>query len=251
MIRLPRCLLVVGLYLLLTCSPLLFAQPEPVTSSDQTASVQTQNPGTVGREVAHESREADGEDEQAKFKQSASVKLLAKTLHISLEGAYWVGMAVNFAVVAGLVFWFARKSLPTAFRNRTASIQKAMTEASKASEDAQCRLAEIESRLSRLDSEIAGLRAAAEKESAEEEQRIRSAADDDARKIREAAELEIVAAAKTARRQLTAYAADLAVALAAKQLHVDAATDRVLVRNFSQQISAASENPKPSGKAGR
>jgi F-type H+-transporting ATPase subunit b len=121
-----------------------------------------------------------------------------------------------------------------------------MAEAQKASEDANRRLADIETRLSRLDSEIAGIRTAAEKEAAEEEQRIRLAAEEDARKIREAAELEIVAAGKAARRDLTAYAADLAVALAAKQLHVDAETDRVLVRNFSQQLS--SSTPKRSGK---
>jgi hypothetical protein len=35
---------------------------------------------------------------------------------------------------------------------------------------------------------------------------------------------------------LTAYAADLAVGLAKKQIHVDAATDQALVRGFAHAV---------------
>jgi F-type H+-transporting ATPase subunit b len=233
--RLGTCLLLLTLF-----SPVIFHRtaaawqdPPPNSGTQNSASDQ---PQTIGGDVAQESREAAGEDDEAKFRQSASVKLLARVTNLSLEHAYWLGMGINFAVIAILVLWFGRKMLPGMFRARTAFIQKAMSDAQKSSEDANRRLADIEGRLSRLDSEIAGIRAAAEKEAAEEEERIRLAAEDDARKIREAAQLEIVAAGKAARRELTAYAADLAVALAAKQLHVDAATDQVLVRNFSQQL---------------
>ena len=82
------------------------------------------------------------------------------------------------------------------------------------------------------------MRAAAAEEAAAEEQRIKTAAAEDARKIVESAEQEIAAAAKSARRELTAYAADLAVTLAKKQIVVDAATDQGLLRNFAQQLSA-------------
>jgi len=60
------------------------------------------------------------------------------------------------------------------------------------------------------------------------------------RKIVTAAEQEIASAAKAARRQLTAYAADLAVGLARKQIHVDAATDQTLVRSFGGQLGTSS-----------
>ena len=238
------------LSLLFSIPSLAYQEPgqTPVAQADE--STQTRKPETIGGEVAHESREAAGEDEQAKFKQSASVKLLARVTNLSLEHAYWLGMIVNFAVVAALIFWFAKKSLPTAFRNRTASIQKSITDARRASEDAQRRLADIESRLSRLDSEIEAMRAGAEKEASEEDERIRLAAEEDARKIREAAEFEFAAAAKTARRELTSYAADLAVVLAAKQLHIDSAMDQALVRKFSQQL-ASSSTSKLSGKDGQ
>jgi len=117
-----------------------------------------------------------------------------------------------------------------------------MQEAQKASEEARRRLAEIESRLMKLDVEIGMMRNAAEKEGAAEEARIQAAAEDDARKIVASAEQEIAAAAKAARRQLTAYAGDLAVALAQKQIRVDAATDQALVRSFSGQLGAAPDD---------
>ena len=45
---------------------------------------------------------------------------------------------------------------------------------------------------------------------------------------------------KAARRELTAYAADLAVTLASKQIRVDTPTDQALVRRFAQQLSSDS-----------
>ena len=80
------------------------------------------------------------------------------------------------------------------------------------------------------------MREAAEKEAAAEETRIKAAAVEDARKIVESAEQEITAAAKMARRALTAYAANLAVSLAAKQIRVDPATDQALVRGFAKEL---------------
>jgi F-type H+-transporting ATPase subunit b len=189
-----------------------------------------------------------GEDETAEFKHSASVKFLAKHTGLSLEYAYWLSVLVNFAIVAGLIFWLSKKNLPGMFRNRTASIQKAMEEARKASEEANRRLADIEARLARLGEEIGGMRAAAEREAAAEEARIKAAAQEDARKIVESAEQEIAAAAKSARRELTVYAADLAVSLASKQIKVGAATDQALVREFAQQLAADGGAPRKDGR---
>ena len=192
--------------------------------------------GSLSQQLVKESREAAGEDDQAQFKHSPSVRWVAKLTGLDLEHAYWLCVLLNFLVIAVAIFWFSKKNLPGAFRNRTASIQQAMEEARKASAEANRRLAEIEGRLSKLDGEIAGMRAAAENEGAAEEQRIMAAAAEDGRKIVESAEQEIAAAARAARRELTAYAADLAVALAKKQIHVDAATDQALVREFAQQL---------------
>ena len=133
-------------------------------------------------------------------------------------------------------------------RQRSVLIVQAMEEARRASEDANRRLAEIEARLSKLDGEIGGMRAAAEQEAAAEEQRIKAAAAEDGRKIVESAEQEIAAAAKAARRELTAYAADLAVSLAKKQIHVDPATDQALLRSFAQQLSVNGSDTRKGGQ---
>jgi F-type H+-transporting ATPase subunit b len=197
-----------------------------------------ENPGFAAQ-LAKETREAAGEDDEAaQFKQSPSVVWLSKFTGGNLQHAYWLAVLLNFAVIAALMIWAARKYLPGAFRARTAAIQRAMEEARRASEDANRRLSEIESRLSKLGDEIAAMKAVGDKDLAAEEARIKTAADEDARKIVESAEQEIAAAAKAARRDLTAYAADLAVSLAKKQIHVDASTDSSLVRSFADRLGS-------------
>jgi F-type H+-transporting ATPase subunit b len=177
-------------------------------------------------------------DQAAKFKHSDPVKFIAKITGLSLENAYWLCVVVNFAIILGVIFWASREKLPAAFRGRTASIQKAMAEARAASEDANRRLADIESRLARLDGEIGEMRRAAEKEAAAEEERIKAAIADDVRKVAEAAEQEIAAAVKAARRDLQAYSANLVVSLAEKKIKVDQATDQSLVSNFAQRLAS-------------
>ncbi len=230
----------------------LYAQQKPATDPQQHEVKQAPPQRSFGQQLVHESREVAGEekDETGEFKQSASVTLIAKWTGMSLRHAYWLSVLLNFALIAGVIFWASQKYLPGLFAARTAAIQKAMREAQKASEEARRRLAEIESRLMKLDGEIGMMRDAAEKEAAAEEARIQAAAQEDKRKIVESAQQEIAAAAKAARRELTAYAADLAVALAQKQIHVDAATDQALVRNFASQLGVSSTSGDGSGKDG-
>ncbi|MGA8152787.1 MAG: ATP synthase F0 subunit B [Terriglobales bacterium] len=209
--------------------------------------VQASAPGrqpSTQQQLVQESREAAGEDDAAQFKHSPSVQLVSRLTGLSLEHAYWLCVLLNFLVIALVIVWLSKKNLPGMFRHRTASIQNAMAEARKASEEANRRLAGIESRLSRLDSEIAEMRAAAEQEAAAEEQRIKAAAEDDARRIVTAAEQEITAVARAARRELKAYAADLAVSLARKQIQIDTSTDQRLIHNFAQQLQTNGDEKK-------
>jgi F-type H+-transporting ATPase subunit b len=257
---------IIRLYLLmlfalsLAAAPLsLHAQEQPHQSAppqQKQANDSSKGPG-FARQLSHKTREAAGEeekDDKAEFKESPSVQFIAKHTGLSNGTAYLLSILLNFAVIAGLIFWAARKYLPPAFRARTAAIQKAMQEAQKASEEARRRLSEIESRLMKLDGEIGMMRNAAEKDAAAEEARIQASAQEDARKIVDSAQQEIAAAAKAARRELTAYAADLAIALAKKQIHVDAGTDQALVRNFAGDLGAYSDSSGPtpdvSGKGG-
>ena len=218
------------------------AQDQPAAPAKQQQSDDSSRQPGFARRLTRETREAAGEekDDKAQFKESPAVRFIARKTGWSPGTAYLLCVLLNFAVIAWILLWVSRKYLPGAFRARTAAIQKAMQEAQKASEQARRRLAEIESRLMKLEVEIGMMRDTAEKEAAAEEARIQAAAQEDARKMLESAQLEIAAALKAARRELTAYAADLAVGLAQKQIHVDAATDQSLVRNFAGQLGASS-----------
>lgn len=205
-----------------------------------------QSEGTAS-EAASPTKELAEEEEKDKniaFKHSGSVKFLSRVTGLSLEHAYWLAVVLNFTLIAGTIVWFLRKKLPGVFSDRTASIKKAMEEASKASAEANQRLSAIEARLSRLDAEIGEMRTAAEKEAATEEARIVAATEEEKRKIVESVEQEITAVTKSARRELKAYAANLAVNLAEKQVQVDAATDQALVRSFASQLSASGATPR-------
>jgi F-type H+-transporting ATPase subunit b len=199
-----------------------------------------ENPNrAVGKELAEATKEAAGEesgDEEARFKESASVKWFASHTGLPLKAAYWVAIVINFMIVAGLIYWVSKSSVPAMFRNRTASIQKGIEEARRASEDANHRLRDVESRLAKLDAEVAQIRTAAETDFAAEEQRIREQAVADGRRVVETAEQEIAAAAKNARRELTVFAADLAVDLAGKKIQVSDTADQALVRRFVSQL---------------
>ena len=213
-------------------------QPSAAASSSDQKQAEPEHT-TIGRELAKEEREATGaeEEENANLKHSSMVQRLARLTGLNVHQAHLLAMILNFATIVFLVVWFGRKALPGMLRSRNESIQRALEEARAASQEANRRLAEIENRLRQLDVEIGQMQASAEREAEAEEGRIKKAAEDDIRKVVEAAEQEIAAAAKLARRELTSHTADLAIALARKQIHVDANTDQVLVSNFAAKLS--------------
>jgi len=227
-----------------TVRPIRAQAAEPASGSSGAADAQ---PSTPSQTLVRESREAAGEDDTDQFRKSAAVRMVAR-LTGNVESAYWLCVILNFVVIAAAIVWFARKSLPGLFRDRTAYIRKAIEEARQASAEANQRLGAIERRLTHLDEEIAAMRASAEKEAAEEEKRIQAGAAEEARRVAEAAAQEVAAVAKASRRELTAFAADLAVTLASRQIHVDTATDQWLVERFANQLSDG--NPD-SGKGKR
>jgi F-type H+-transporting ATPase subunit b len=222
---------------------------QPAQSNGQ-ASSNIQHLG-IGGELAKEERIAEGDEqeEHSDLKHSAMVQKLARLVGLSVHGGHLLALGINFAIIVFLAFWFGRKSLPAIFRARNDSIRKALEEARRASGDANKRLADIESRLRQMDTEIGKMHASAEKEAAGEEERIKQATGEDIRKVVEAAEQEIEAAAKQARRDLSAHTADLAIALARKQINVDSNTDRVLVRDFATKL--AGPTGSNGGKDGR
>ena len=215
------------------------AAPAASTAQPQTQQ-QPENPNAViGSELSKQSEEAEHaeeHEENGQFKYSPSVKWFAKHLGLDPHRAYLVSMLINFGLL-GLFFWvLLRAKVPAMFRNRTDSIQTAIREARAASAEATERLKAVEARLSKLDSEVTGIRAEAEKQAVAEEQRIHAAAEEDKNRVVESAKMEIDAIARNARRELKSYAATLAVDIAAKRIHVDEHSDQALVREFVDQL---------------
>lgn len=176
------------------------------------------------------------EEENVGLKQSPAVKAIGSKLGLSPVASYWLFWCLNFAVVLAAILWVVKAKILSSLRERTLLIRKSMDEAKKASDAAMSRLKDIEVRLSRLDTEVADLKTQAEKDFKIEEQRIQQAAAEDAKRVVEFAETEISAAAKTARRELKAFAAELAVNLAEKKIQIDAQTDQQLVSTFVNDL---------------
>lgn len=145
---------------------------------------------------------------------------------------------INFAIVAALLGWVFLKLTPPIFRKRAETISSAITKATAAKTEADRRLKDAESRLARLQQEVAELRANAQREDVGEAERIRNATQNDVQKIGLAAKAEIEAAERAARMELKALAANLAVDqaefLLAKQLTPQ--TQEMLVANFMQTL---------------
>ena len=80
------------------------------------------------------------------------------------------------------------------------------------------------------------MRATAENEARAEEERLKLATEEEQHRLLEAAQQEIASATSQARRELKGFAADLAISLAEKQIHVDAAADKNLVQTFANHL---------------
>lgn len=159
-----------------------------------------------------------------------------QTLGVGPKTSFTISVGFNFLALFIFCYVLIKSKVPQAFRERTLSIQKGIREAQAASAEAALRLTDIETRLSKLGAEVEQIRAAAERDGAAEEVRIRQAAEEDKQKIVEAAQTEIDAIARNARRELKGYAASLAVDLAGQQLRIDDSTDHALIREFADQL---------------
>jgi F-type H+-transporting ATPase subunit b len=145
---------------------------------------------------------------------------------------------INFAIVAGLIFWVFGKKLPPVFQKKAEAISSAISTATSAKAAADAQLRDAQTRLANLEKEVAELRTVAEREAIAEVARLRAATQSDAQKIGAAAKAEIEAAERAARLELKALTANLAVdgaeTLLAKQLTPQA--QESLISNFVKSL---------------
>jgi F-type H+-transporting ATPase subunit b len=181
---------------------------------------------------------AEQEDEEYVFKHSKPVSAFARLFHLSPEvasGFFWAFNAVLLFVFVG---YYLVTGLPKAFRSRRQQLDRQIVEARSAGERADERLRAVEERLSHLDSEIAAVREQAERDSANDDVRIRQAMEEEKQKIVTAAEQEIAAAGAAAERRLRKFAAELAVDRATSRLHLTEGDDRTLIQEFASSLGS-------------
>jgi F-type H+-transporting ATPase subunit b len=178
--------------------------------------------------------EKDPEDE---YNKSPMVIRLGSMLGLNPDQSSLAFKLMNFLLLVIGVGWAAVKLLPKMLRSRNATIQKQLVDARTATEEARERLSGVEDRLTKLDGEIAAMRARAEEDSGKEELRIKATVEEEKKKILASAEQEIAAATMHAQKQLQQHAAELAIEQAARKLVVSAETDRLLVQGFAQRLT--------------
>jgi len=176
------------------------AQPQAETKKDHIGPKKASTELEEGREVKNHI----SPEEKEKIEKQETKDLIYKS--------------INFVILFGLIIYFLAKPAKEFFESRTAAIRKGMADAAAARESAEKRLAEIEQKLAHLNEEIAGLRAEAATEDAVQAELMRKATEAEGAKILAAAEAEIDVKTRTARLELKAYAAKLAVDLAEERI---------------------------------
>jgi hypothetical protein len=98
------------------------SQSQPANASESQVSAAPSAGGDADQAKVGQSKEAPAEDETTPFKHSPSVQFLAKITGLSIDGAYWLAVVLNFAIVAGVVIWFSQKNVPGMLRSHHSEV---------------------------------------------------------------------------------------------------------------------------------
>jgi F0F1-type ATP synthase membrane subunit b/b' len=118
---------------------------------------------------------------------------------------------LNFAIVFGGIAYLIAKHGGSFFRANAKAIAASITEASAAKAEADRELHAVETKIARLNQEIAALREAARRDSEVEAERLVASGRMEIEKIKQAARGELAASERAAQQELRAIAASMAV----------------------------------------
>ena len=181
-------------------------------------------------------------DENAKFLHGPIVQATAKALNLPVDTVAVGYEFINFGIIALAIVVPLIRFMPKFLKNRAAKVREDIDSARKVTEDANSRLSAVEAKLASIGEEIAKFQAEVERESAQDETRIKSTIEEESARIVAAAEQEIGVAAAQARRTLRHFAADLAIEQAARQLVLTPETDRALIAEFVGDVAKGGLN---------
>ena len=229
-------------FALLAAGALIFAAPHRLFAQEPAAAATAAAPAPAAAEAPKSQ-----EEQNNVFRlEGPIVKWTAKTFNLQAETAAEIFEFLNFGIIVLLVGIPVARILPKVFHKRSQTLVVSLQTAREATADANARLSAVEAKLAGLDDEIKNFRAEVERESLEDEARIKAALQEESARIVQAAEQELSVAAAQARRGLRHFAADLAIEQAAKQMTLAPETDKALISEFIGQVAG-----NGSGKGGQ
>lgn len=161
------------------------------------------------------------------------------------ENGVWslVARLINFAILAGTLFYFLRPPVASYLARRREEIRNDLVTAAEMRRTASEQLAEIDRRLKALPGEIEALKARGVEEIVSEDARIREAAEAERQRLLEQTRREIDLQLRIARRELMAHTANLAVGLASTRIRrtITADDQLRLVDRYLAQVTAESQ----------
>ena len=145
---------------------------------------------------------------------------------------------VNFAILAGTLFYLLRSPCTKYLADRGVAIRSDLRNAADTRQAAAAQIEEIDRRMKALPGELDALRAQGAQEIAAEEARIQSAAAAERDRLMAQARREIDLQVRVAERDLVAHAADLAVGVASERIKRNITDDdqKRLVDRYVQQL---------------
>jgi len=150
----------------------------------------------------------------------------------------FIWRCINFAIMAGLIGYFAIKPIRNGLQGRRAEIEKSLRDAATARDAAEAKARAYQDKLARAAAEIETIYAAIRREGELERDKIVASAREMAVKIEQEADAKAATAVTRARVELRAEAARLAVELAEELLakSVTATDQKRLVDEYMQKV---------------
>ena len=214
---------------------------EPATAhpaAAQSASGSSAEPTT--EQVKAKDRSSESNEEA--FTHTRLVQSIGKAIGLSTDATAKLFLWINFAIIFFAIVIPLARVLPRVIRKRRETLSRNLEEARKTTADANSRLGAVEAQLAKLDEEVAKIRAQVDVDIRNDEARIKASLTEESARIVAAAEQEIAIAAAQAQRGLKAFAADLAIDQAVKQLTLTAETDRALIEEFVAEAGSGGKN---------
>jgi len=125
---------------------------------------------------------------------------------------------LNLAIFAGAGIYVLRKPISQALSSRRGAIQQELITAQQEREQAQARVIEADSMLSRLDDDVHTVENQAREEAKSEKQRIATSTEREIEKLKQQAQREVETAGKLARKQLRQFLAEKSVQMARESI---------------------------------